>query len=228
MLRSPDASSCGIWRTSVLALQRERRVATLAAERARLKQREAIGRTATRWTPNRELATEAADEACRDFLEGLKQRLQECGPEASTSALSSPARAVKQSRQLLEEHAEKVLGLLNVAQASGSAPPSARPPPAAPLERRTSAVRSLSFTRAVSHGCKLEEAAVSERVFDTTVSGRGDATRGDAARGGSRGSSSRDGGGSRGGDGDGSGGGSGRGVGRGGRGRCFLRRVGGR
>ena len=98
-------------------------MATLAAERARLKQREAIGRTATRGTPNREPATEAAEEACRDFLEGLKQRLQECGPAGSPSALSSPARAVKQSRQLLEEPAEKVLGLLNAAQSSGSAPP---------------------------------------------------------------------------------------------------------
>ena len=102
MLRSPDPSSRVLWQSSsVLALQRERRVATLAAERARLKQREAIGRTATRWTPNREPATEAADEACRDFLEGLKQRLQECGPAGPPSALSSPARAVKQSRQLL-------------------------------------------------------------------------------------------------------------------------------
>ena len=58
MLRSPDPSSRVLWQSSsVLALQRERRVATLAAERARLKQREAIGRTATRWMPNREPAT---------------------------------------------------------------------------------------------------------------------------------------------------------------------------
>ena len=86
----------------------------LAAELRQLKDKEAIlrcGGTTTRWTPRPDGTAETLDEV--DFLRRLKQRLQECEP-GSPSTLSSPQRAVQESRQLLEAHAGMVLDILSI------------------------------------------------------------------------------------------------------------------